>query len=89
MNATVLEKQGYVKSADGALRPRPYRPSSIGDARKLINEVFERNRWDRDDQARYFKMKGIEATRLEDLTAEDIRTVISSMENSRMMNFQD
>lgn len=86
---SILTKHGYSQTTAGNVRPKPYRPKSIGDGRKLIFEVFERNRWDEDAQARYFAMKDIEARRLEDLTADDIRAVIGFMEKARMVLFCD
>lgn len=85
----VLAQHGYIKGGDGEMRPKPYRPKTIGDARRMIFGVFERNRWDRATQARYFRMKGMDATRIEDLMTGDIRRVIEFLEAAKMLLFVD
>lgn len=84
---TVLERHGYMRSDRIGTVPKPYRPKSIGDAREIIRGVFERNKWDRDMQADYLKLKQIDKDNLDDLSAEEIRKVISQMEKSRMLIF--
>lgn len=89
MTNTVLVKHGYQKLADGSVEPKPYRPKTIGDAREIVRQVFERNKWDDDDRRRYFKMKSIDAERLDDLSGDELRVVIGDMEKAKMVLFNE
>lgn len=82
-------KHNYQINADKTVTPKPYRPKSIGDAMKMIAGVFERNRWDVEAQSRYFKLKGIDAERIEGLTADEVRTLLAAMERSHLILFAD
>jgi len=86
---SVLTKHGYTQSDRHGLRSKQYRPKSIGDARRMIAETFERNQWNRNDQERYFRGKGIDAKYLEELTNDDIRAVLGYFEKARMIIFAD
>ena len=83
------ERLSYTRSTRG-IAPKPFRPKTLGEARKIIADTFERNRWDEDSQRRYFAMKGVDTTRtVADLTIEEARSIIAAMERSRMVIFFD
>lgn len=79
----------YLRSDDGNIYPKPFRPTTIGEGRRLITEVFERNRWDERSVRKYFEMHDVAAETIAELTAADIRTVIDSLEKARMVIFKD
>jgi hypothetical protein len=65
------------------------RPKSIGAAKGLIARILQENEWNEDEQARYFALKGLKARTADELSPEEVRTVIAKMEASRMINFAD
>lgn len=87
-----LTNHGYAIGPDGVL-PKPYRPKSIGDGRMLIKQVFARqgiDGWDVGQQVTYLRNHGIDASSVNDLTPEQVRTCLREMEeNSRMISFRD
>lgn len=85
----VLARHGYMKTGDGDMRPKPYRPKSIGDARALITEVFERNKWDERDIRVYLEMKLGPQKAFESLTPDEVRIVLAAMEKSKMLIFRE
>lgn len=65
------------------------RPTTIAAAKGLIARILQENDWSASEQAKYFELKGLNARSAEDLSPEEVRTVISQMEASRMINFAD
>lgn len=87
-----LLEHGYMLGRDGLPVPKPNRPTSIGDARKLIIATFEKqgeDGWDVNLQKRYFIGKGIGPKSVDKLTADEIRLVIAEMEQAHMILFRD
>lgn len=87
-----LLKHGYMLDRNGQAVPKPNRPTSIGDARKLIIATFEKqgeDGWSFELQQRYFEGKGLGPTSVDKLTADEIRLVIAEMEGSHMLLFRD
>jgi hypothetical protein len=68
-------------------RPTP-RPKTLGDARRLIKETFERNRWDERAQRYYMNNLGIRPQPTEELSLEDTRTILDRMGRSHMIIFE-
>lgn len=64
------------------------RPVTIAAARGLIARIFAENRWTADEQRRYLRMLGYDCD-LETLSVEDVRDVVSDLENARMVVFKD
>jgi hypothetical protein len=65
------------------------RPKTISSARGLIARILHEMPWDADEQARYFKIHGLEARTPADLNENEVRQLIADMEASRMINFSD
>jgi hypothetical protein len=65
------------------------RPRTISAAKGLIARILTENDWSASEQARYFELKGLKARTADELSPEEARTVIASMESSRMINFAD
>jgi len=65
-----------------------HRPKTIAEARDQIKKVFAGCDWDREEQARYLKRFGDDATRLEDLTPDQVRAVQADMEQARMILYE-
>lgn len=64
------------------------RPATIAAARGLIARIFTENRWSEDEQRRYLKMLGYDCD-LKTLSVEGVRSVVSDLENARMVVFKD
>ena len=65
------------------------RPKSIGAAKGLIARILQEMPWDKDEQARYFKLHGMEARTPAELNENEVRQIIADMEASRIINFAD
>lgn len=82
----------YTRTNAGGVRSKQYRPTTRGDARQLITEVFARQReggWDSRDVRVFFEGKGIAASSVDELSADQLRVVIDAMERNRMIHFAD
>lgn len=84
-----LINHGYQIGPSGQPELKPMRPRSIGDARKQISQVFDRLKWDADSQKRYFALKGVDANKVDDLTPEQVRSVLGFLEASSMILYRD
>lgn len=80
---------GYMRSERDGILPKPYRPKSVGEAKRLIAATFERNRWDDDSCRRYIGMKIGEEKDLAETSPEETRTILAAMQRSRMVIFAD
>lgn len=77
---------------EGQVAPKPFRPKSIGDARALITQVFAKqgtDGWDETSIGSYLRIKGINASTVDELSPDDVRRVVKEMELSRMVLFRD
>lgn len=88
MTSSAMAKASYT-IGDRGIRPKDFRTATLGDARRLIGEIFDRNGWDERSRRVYFEMKGVTARRIEDLTIDEARKIVADMERSRMVIFTD
>lgn len=65
------------------------RPKTIAKARDLIRQTLDEMPWDEGEQARYFKIHGVEARTPDELTEDEVRQITADMEASRMVNFKN
>lgn len=82
----------YTRTNAGGVRSKQYRPTTRGDARQLITEVFARQReggWDERDVAVYLEGKKVSARKVEDLTPDEMKIVIDALEKAAMLIFAD
>lgn len=61
------------------------RPRNFREAKELIRKVFRENKWDSDEQSRYFKMLGVEGAEKQ----ADVRKIIEDFERSRLIIFEE
>lgn len=76
----------YIKTSRG-LRPKPYRPKTLGEARRLIDSILERNTWDERCRTRYLRSHDIEPKSISELTLDEARRILDDLERSRMVIF--
>jgi hypothetical protein len=92
MTTAAATSASYTRIDGGGLRPKQYRPKTVGDARRLIIEVFSRQReegWDERDIRVYLEGKGVPKARVEDLSPEETRAVMDALERASMIIFND
>ena len=65
------------------------RPKTIPQGREIIRRTLDEMPWDADEQARYFKIHGVEARTPAELTEDEVRQIVADMEASRMVNFKN
>jgi hypothetical protein len=78
--------QRHEKAPQG---PRPFWPTTFGDARKLIKETMDANRWDARSQRFYLNNLGIRPVPIERLSKDECRTVLERMKRTRMIIFAE
>lgn len=88
MKDAALARLGYL-SRNGVYEARPRRPRTLAEAKSLIEQTFDRNKWDGDDRKRYLAMKNVEPKEVKDLTLDETRTVIAALEKSHMLLITD
>ncbi len=86
---SVLIEHGYQLMPDGKIVPKPCRPKTQGEARKYIVQIFDKNRWDERDRRKYMEMHDVEPKNVEDLSADEIRLLLKSMEDAQMILFRE
>lgn len=89
MHAAAASEMASYTRGDHGIQPKHYRPKTAGDARQLVEEIFNRNRWDERSRLKYMELKGIEPKPLEKCTIEDLRILVAAMDKAHMVIFFD
>lgn len=87
--ANVLLKHGYMLLPNGQTVPKPFRPKTLADAKRMIAAAFERNRWDENSRRKYLEMHGVTPKEANALSLAEARQIIAAMEKSRIVLFVD
>lgn len=85
MNANFLSRKGYQQTAGGEIEAKPHRPKTLAEAKFLIEQTFERNRWDERSKEIYMKSKGVQPKEVSDLSVDETRVLIAALVASRML----
>ncbi len=88
MAKSVLLGHGYML-LDGKTVPKPFRPKTLGDAKRAIAAAFEKNRWDERSRFKYLEIHGVTPKEVNALSLGECRTILAAMEKSRIVLFQD
>ncbi|CAN5354067.1 hypothetical protein BH10ACI2_BH10ACI2_00160 [soil metagenome] len=86
---SILVKHGYMVDTDGQTVPKPFRPKTVGDAKSIVNSIFDKNKWTERDRLKYLEMHGVEPKQVEALQPGEVRTIVAAMEQSHMVLFQN
>lgn len=89
MKADQTAKTPWSKAPVPPPDPRIDRPTTLGEARRHIEETYADNGWDAAAQARFHKMIGLEPKDLQDYEIGDVRRILDRMERSRMILYRD
>lgn len=68
---------------------RPGRPTTLGEAKRIILDRYESNQWDRSAQLRFHMICGLEPKPLEEYDKDEVRVVLDRMEMSRMVLYAE
>jgi len=69
--------------------PRPLWPTTLGEARTLIERTFMLNRWDGRSRRLYLNSLGIRPVTTDKLDREACRLVLERMQRTRMIIFAE
>lgn len=90
--ATAMAISYTTDSHGGHIEPKAFRPKSLGEAKRLIADTFDKqgpDGWDDHNRRKYLEMKGVEPKDVSELSVEECRIILVGMSKSQMIIFRE